>query len=201
MALYRPVATTALVLALAACGDAPVAATGRSDAGATASNPQAPRTSAVRTSWVYHDGRFLWPGDYSFAAKPDYGDKQGGPLSGRYDIKVVTERWGGFLPFAPNWDFDLRPYAYLTFALKPTVSNQVAQVFFEKVGDVQTGKVLNPFLYGPAPVAGQWGTYKIPLADFGVAGIHIYKFAIQDQTGLPSNVFYLDDIGFLPPDP
>ena len=27
---------------------------------------------------------------------------------------------------------------------------------------------------------------------------NIYKFAIQDQTGLSSNVVYLDDIGFVP---
>jgi hypothetical protein len=55
--------------------------------------------------------------------------------------------------------------------------------------------------YGPPPVVGQWTTYKIPLTDLGVAGTHIYKFAIQDVTGLASNVFYLDDVGFLPPDP
>jgi hypothetical protein len=48
---------------------------------------------------------------------------------------------------------------------------------------------------------GEWGTYKIPLSDLGVLGKSIYKFAIQDQTGLPHNVFFLDDIGFLPPDP
>jgi hypothetical protein len=39
------------------------------------------------------------------------------------------------------------------------------------------------------------------LSDLGVTGIHIYKFAIQDETGLQNNVFYLDEIGFLPPDP
>jgi hypothetical protein len=154
---------------------------------------------AAHTFWVYHDGHFHWPGDYSFAAKADYSDKEGGPLSGRYDIKVVvTGKWGGFLPFATNWDFDLSGYEYLTFAFKPTVPNQTAQVFFEKVGDVPTGKAVNPFQYGPAPVVGQWATYKIPLSELGVSAIHIYKFAIQDQTGLPNNLFYLDDIGFLP---
>jgi len=74
-------------------------------------------------------------------------------------------------------------------------------VFFQKVGDVPVGKVVNPLDYGPAPVVGQWTTYKIPLVDLGVSGIRIYKFAIQDQTGLDNNTFYLDDVGFLPPDP
>ena len=34
------------------------------------------------TFWVYHDGVFAWPGDYSFVAVPDYRDKTGQPLSG-----------------------------------------------------------------------------------------------------------------------
>ena len=50
---------------------------------------------------------------------------------------------------------------------------------------------------GPAPVVGQWGVYTIPLADLGVLGTSIYKFAIQDKTGLASNVWYVDDVGFL----
>jgi hypothetical protein len=30
-----------------------------------------------------------------------------------------------------------------------------------------------------------------------VAKTKIYKFAIQDQTGLASNVFYVDDVAFV----
>jgi hypothetical protein len=43
---------------------------------------------------------------------------------------------------------------------------------------------------------GVWGTYTIPLSDLGVKGTSVYKFAIQDQTGLGHSVFYLDNIGF-----
>jgi hypothetical protein len=39
--------------------------------------------------------------------------------------------------------------------------------------------------------------YTIPLADIGVAKTKIYKFAIQDKTGLKSNVFYVNDVKFL----
>jgi hypothetical protein len=46
-------------------------------------------------------------------------------------------------------------------------------------------------------VAGKWNVYTIPLADIGVAKTKIYKFAIQDQTGLASNVFYVDDVAFV----
>ena len=152
-----------------------------------------------QTFWVYYNGTFAWPGDYSFEAVPNYQDTSGGPLSGQFDVKVsVTGQWGGFQPYATNWSFDDSAYAYLTFALKPTVSNMQAQLYFMKVGDIPTGNTIDIFSgkYGPAPVAGQWNTYKIPLSDIGVQNENIYKFAIQDQTGMSTDVFYLDNIGF-----
>jgi hypothetical protein len=89
------------------------------------------------------------------------------------------------------------PYTYLQFALKPTVANQKAQVYFMLVGDKPVGVGVDPFKYGPAPVMGRWGVYTIPLGDIGVAKTKIYKFAIQDQTGLSNNVFYVDDVAFV----
>jgi hypothetical protein len=157
-----------------------------------------PSTSAS-TSWVYHNGLFDWPGDYSFDAVPGYQDTSGHPLSGLYDIKVtITSPWGGWLPYAQNWDFNSKPYTKLTFALKPTVANQQWHVYFVKVGDVPVGISVEPAQYGPAPVAGKWATYTIPLADLGVLGAPIYKFAIQDETGLATNVWYVDNVGFVP---
>jgi len=182
-------ALAGLVPALAACQS-------------TVPGPTQPRTATRGPAWVYHDGAFLWPGDYSFNAKPHYSDKEGAAAGGRSDIKIsLTGPWGGFQPFARDWNFDLGGYAYLTFDLKPTLARQSIQVYFEKPGDVPTGVTVDAFKYGPAPVPGQWATYKIPLADLGVAGAHIFKFAIQDETGLANNVFYLDNIGFLPATP
>jgi hypothetical protein len=147
---------------------------------------------------VYHDGKFAWPGDYSFVATPDYRDTSGAPTVGKYDIKVtLTAPWGGWQPFATNWVFDTTPYNYLTFAFKPTVANQSAEVYFMLVGDKPVGVGVDPFKYGPAPVAGQWGVYTIPLADIGVAKTNIYKFAIQDKTGIKNNVFYVNDVAFV----
>jgi hypothetical protein len=188
----------------AATADSPAPVVERGTTSTPAPAAHAAPARGHEPAWVYHKGTFYWPGDYSFAAKPFYADGAGGGVSGNKPIRVeVTSPWGGFLPFARNWDFDSRPYAFLTFAFKPTVANQTAQVFFVKVGDIPVGVVVNPFngQYGPAPRVGEWGTYKIPLSDLGVLGKSIYKFAIQDQTGLPHNVFFLDDIGFLPPDP
>jgi hypothetical protein len=78
------------------------------------------------------------------------------------------------------------------------VDNKTWAVYFVKVGDVPVGIELNPANYGPAPVKGQWATYSIPLADLGVLGTSIYKFCIQDQTGLSSNSWYVDNVGFAP---
>lgn len=185
-------------------------------AGATISNPGSATvtisgsSSSAGTStspfWVYYDGTFNWGGDYSFAATANYQDTAGGPLTGNYDIAVtVTSAYGGFLPFAgrtvPLWNFVDNAYSYLTFAIKPSVANQTLQVYFVKVGDVPVGIDVNPFngQYGPPPQVGVWTTYKIPLSDLGVPNTSVYKFAIQDMTGLSHNVFYLDNIGFLPP--
>jgi hypothetical protein len=67
-----------------------------------------------------------------------------------------------------------------------------------KVGDVPVGIYLDVSNYGPAPVKGQWATYTVPLAALGVLGTDIYKFCIQDQTGLSSNYWYIDNVGFAP---
>jgi hypothetical protein len=142
---------------------------------------------------------FDWPGDYSYALTPDYKDTSGGPLSGPYDIKVTLDSaWGGWLPYALNWDFNSSGYTKLTFALKPTVANQQWHVYFVKVGDVPVGIYLNVTDYGPAPVPGKWATYTVPLSDLGVLGTSIYKFCIQDQSGLSSNTWYIDNVGFAP---
>jgi hypothetical protein len=156
-------------------------------------------SKAAKPAWVYHGGTFYWPGDYSSNATPYYTDKSGEPVGGGRDIKVVLQgKWGLFQPYATNWDFDTKPYAYFTFSIKPTLPDQALQIYFMQVGDKPVGNVVNPFKYGPAPEVGKWTAYRIPLEDLGVDHIHVYKFAIQDQTGRGENTFYLDDVGFLP---
>ena len=128
----------------------------------------------------------------------DYADTSGAPLSGAHDIKITSNAYGGWLPYAQNWNFNSVPYTKLTFSLKPTRSGQTWQVYFVKVGDIPVGIDINVSNYGPAPVAGQWGTYTVPLADLGVLGTSIYKFSIQDQSGADDNVWYIDNVGFVP---
>jgi hypothetical protein len=151
------------------------------------------------TSWVYYNGVFDWPGDYSFVVTPDYADTSGAPLSGPHDIKItLNSAWGGWLPYALNWSFNSTGYTKLTFALKPTVANQKWNVYFVKVGDIPVGISIDASNYGPAPVVGKWATYTVPLSALGVLGTDIYKFCIQDQTGLSNNTWYVDNVGFEP---
>lgn len=156
---------------------------------------------AGSTFWVFRNGVFSWGGDYSFSAIPNYKDTTGNPQTGPYDIAVsVVGRWGGYQPYAggtvPHYAFDDRGYQYLVFDLKPTVANQVWHCMFHSVGDVAIGQPLRINNYGPAPVVGKWATYKIPLSDLGVLNTTVYKFFIQDTTGLPTNLFYVDNVGF-----
>jgi hypothetical protein len=152
---------------------------------------------AAGTSWVYYNGVFDWPGDFSFAADANYADTSGVPLSGPHDIKMTTSAYGGWLPYALNWDFDDSPYTKLTFSLKPTESGQSWTVYFVKVGDIPVGVSIDVADYGPAPVAGKWATYTVPLSALGVSGTSIYKFAIQDKSGNNGNTWYIDNVGFV----
>jgi hypothetical protein len=168
-------------------------------ASGTTPTPTPTPTPVAGTSWVYYNGVFDWPGDYSFVASPNYADTSGAPLSGPHDIKVtLTSAWGGWLPYALNWSFNSKGYTKLTFALKPTVANQKWNLYFVKVGDIPVGISVDPSKYGPAPVVGKWATYTVPLSDLGVLGTMIYKFCIQDQTGLSNVAWYVDNVGFEP---
>lgn len=160
--------------------------------------PPVPAPSPGTFVWVYKDGVFSWPGDYSWGVKVDYADTVGKPGSKCISVFGI----GGFQPYAPNFDLDPSPYKFLTFSLKPTIPNQQWQSAFYAVGDIPMGVPVDVLKFGPAPVVGQWTTYKIPL---GVGGYqlpakHVYKFMIQDQTAdqggntIP-NRWYVDTIG------
>lgn len=169
--------------------------------GASLGSPNSATVSILSstTTWVYYNGVFYWPGDWSFAGTPNYNDTAGIPIEGPYDVAfTVTSPWGGWQPYAPGLSLDTTPYKYLIFSLKPTQPNQVWDVAFESQGDTRDGIVLSIAPYGPVggPVVGQWGSYKIPLSAFQLTDPTVLKFAIQDDTGLSSNVFYIDNVGF-----
>lgn len=150
----------------------------------------------VATTWVYHNGALAW-NDNSYGATANFADTVGAPVSGTKDIAVTTQAYGGLEVSVPT-PLDATLYDRLTVSLKPTVANQAWQLWFRKVGDVAVGINVDLSKYGPAPVVGKWATYVIPLADVGALGIPLYKFSIQDFSGLAKGLWYADEIGFLP---
>ena len=155
-------------------------------------------TSATGTpsSWLYYGGQFNWAGDYSFAATINYASTAGSPLSGKEDIAVTTQQWGGWQPYTSG-PLDLTPYTSITLALQPTQANQAWSLSFTKSGATSSSTVVNVLNYGPAPVVGKWAVYNIPLSALGVSDSSIASFVLQDQSGLTSNLWYVDNVAFV----
>jgi hypothetical protein len=136
-----------------------------------ASGNEGPLQTAL-TFWAYHNGTYSWGGDYSDVTV-NYKDTAGGPESGTYDMSVTASVRNGYAqPYsggsaAPEWAADVGAFKYMILDLKPTVANQkwrLAIVSRLPQGDVyNNAAVILPGNYGPAPVVGQWATYKVPL--------------------------------------
>jgi Calx-beta domain len=182
--------------------------------GATLSTPNSATVTIIgsqvapagSTLWVYYNGVFNWGGDWSFAATLTYLDVTGAPLTGPFDILVTSQQWGGWQPFVSgncqsniSQCFNTTPYKYVIFSAKPTVANQNFNVGFMSSGDTPDGTSTDTASYcsgGGNPAVGQWESCKIPLSVFGLTDTTILKFWISDQTGLSSNHWYLDNVGF-----
>lgn len=151
-------------------------------------------------AWGYTNGVFLWAGDFNNAASANYADKVG--LPGGTDIAITLKgAWGEWLPYmSKTFSYPTTGYTKLVMQLKPTVANQKWNLYFVGVGDVSLGASCGVDLlkYGPAPQVGVWASYSVPLADLCVLGKPVYKFGLQDQTGLAVNTWYIYNVGFAP---
>lgn len=158
-------------------------------------------------AWVYTNGSFAWQ-DWDANATADYADKTGVPLSGSADIKItITGKWGIWQPH-PIWTaagttFDTKPFANLVLWLKPTVANQKWSIYAESANDTPIVPAVSVNSYGAPPMVGVWTKYVVPLkvlmtTSAGVLTYPMYKFAVQDQTALPTNTWYVDNVEFTP---
>ncbi|HEY2781561.1 MAG TPA: hypothetical protein VGI90_12330 [Steroidobacteraceae bacterium] len=168
-----------------------------------------PTKPAAKPAWVYQKGRMNWEGDWSFGVdEVDYRDKAAAPIEGPFDIAISGRQWGGWQPFFSLTCqsqhavcFDTTPYKFLIFSGKGTVAHQIFQVGFMSPGDKPDGPVIMVSQYcsgGSDLEVGKWTSCKIPLSAFKLIDTKISKFWIQDQTGLTTNKWYLDDVGFTP---
>jgi hypothetical protein len=152
---------------------------------------------------VYVGGVFYWKGDFDFGGTMDYADVTGNP-STQYDLKWCTrpDDQGGWLPYAPQNTYNLKPYKYMNLDLKPTTKGKVWDIVFFQIGDVLVNSpavIDSRATYGPAPQAGVWASYKIPLAAMGVgpgAISTVYKFLLHDHARIGANCWYAQNVYF-----
>lgn len=172
---------------------------------------------ATGTSWIYRDGVFNWPGDWSGGiVKLNYESKVGDPGSTDLSVKVEGP-WGYWLPYCPQNGpvvngyhvptCDVSPYSSITMQLKATIPNQKwsLSVFKYTISngvlkdDTMVGKVDDLTPFGGHAIVGQFVTYTVPLADLGAYGLKtMYKMLLQDQTGKTGQTWYVDNVGFEP---
>lgn len=161
--------------------------------------PTCPAVSVpAATSWVYHNGQMLWPGDYSWNVTVNYADIKGIPPVGPADIAVAGSggQWGGWLPYAPGKTISLKPFTSLVFMLKPTVAAQLTnmQVWFESANDTTDGGTVAVNKYCALTI-NAWASCTLPLSAFGLTDTNVLKFAVRDNSG-GLNTTYLAEVGF-----
>lgn len=167
------------------------------------------------TSWIYRNGVYHWPGDWSGNyVSLNYDDTYGDP--GTKDLAVTVDSpWGFWLPYCPQVGPDINGYVVptcnvssyksITLQLKATIPGQRWSLSVFKysvsngnlVTDTMTGKVDDISPYGGNAIDGQFVTYTIPLADLGASGLTtMYKMLLQDQTGMTGQTWYVNNVAF-----
>jgi hypothetical protein len=172
-----------------------------------------PTPPAVPTAWVYHNGAFVWPGDWSGSESSlNYADTVGLPGAKDIAFKAISA-WAYWLPYPPTNPatgypgFDTTPYKSLILSVKSTVAGQRYSLgaYSYQVngstftGDISTGAgVADISTYcKPAITPGVWAQCTVPLTAIESANLKtFYKFIFQDQSGLSGDVTYLTDVGF-----
>lgn len=176
--------------------------------GAAVSNPSS-ATATINGSgtasvpsgvtWMYLNGAKTLAGDFTGQGNStDYEHSTSSGYNGGTKDILITDpgAWGYFIPYwAANYMLPNPGYTYLIMSIKPTITGDTFSIHAERVGDAGLPpiEVMN---YGPPAVAGQWGSYVIPLKDLGVYGDStLYKVVIQTHTGAADS-WEMDAIGF-----
>lgn len=166
----------------------------------TVSLPSAPAQTPpvvslpVGVTWMYQGGQKTAWGDFS-GSTTNWAYKTSSGLNGATtDIRVSG---GCFIPvWASNYQYPNPGYSYFLISVKPSSSNPIGIHFEPRIGgdaDIYPHITLTDPKYGPAPQAGVWASYKIPLADLGVPpGTPLYKAVLACDGG----TYEFDSIGF-----
>jgi len=167
-------------------------------------------------SWIYHNGVFSWPGDWSGdVVTLNYHDTIGDP--GTEDLSVhVNSPWGFWLPYCPQVgpdidgykvpSCDVSSYSGITLQLKATIADQKWSLTIFKYNivngvlkdDTVVGGVDDLTPYGGPAKVGHFVTYTVPLSDMKASGLKtMYKFMLQDQSGKTGQTWYVNNVGFV----
>lgn len=149
------------------------------------------------TAWMYLNGVKTAAADFSGSSTSWFNATTAGYNGGKTDIKVSG---GCFIPvWASNYQLPNPGWRYFLISMKPTSGNAVGIHFEPRVNggdaDIYPHIDLASSLakYGPAPRAGVWASYKIPLADLGVPpGTALYKAVLACDGA----AYEFDAIGF-----
>lgn len=164
--------------------------------GVVVAPPTPPPASGI--VYGYQNGVFSWGGDFTqTGTSVNYHDTVGDP--GRQDIAFSSSvQWGLYLPYfgsqSANYLIPNPGYKALTFGLKTTRAAGPFTVYFIRSGDLPTNCSVT---LSPAPQPGVWVTYTVSLASLCVAtDKQLYKFGLQDHSGVAPTVWYMRDLGF-----
>jgi hypothetical protein len=162
----------------------------------------------VLSSVVYAAGVFHWAGDYSWPSPQvsiNYANTAILPGSTVIGVSCSTPECG-FQPYAPNLTFNTTGFTHLEFDLIPTKLPALWDSGFQtkgvdgKAAETPIGVLTNIMPFGPPTiVAGARNRFKIPLGVGGYqipVGATIYKFMIQDQSGIVPYLCGVDNIEF-----
>jgi hypothetical protein len=178
-----------------------------------------PPPAAGSDAVVMSAGKFYWSGNYNY---DNIVEVDGVTFAGQVCSMFIAKTPGGGGGWLPRRDavalpqpghFDTTGYEFLSLTLASTRPGQQWQGVVPDVPNTPTAtdhpvpgaNSVNITDFGPAPVVGQFATYKIPLHAGGYnmpPGVIIWKFGVQDQMGFvnPSeaagNVWYVADARF-----
>jgi hypothetical protein len=155
-------------------------------------------------TWMYLNGVKTLAGDFTGSGEAtNYENSTSSGYNGDTKDILITSSvpYGYFIPYwAANYQLVNPGYTYLVLSLKPSITGDTFGIHAERDGDSPLPGIemitASGNSYGPAAVAGVWGTYKIPLKDLGVLGDPtLYKVVMATHTG-SADSWELDAIGF-----
>lgn len=156
-------------------------------------------------------------GDFNTGCTSDYANATGSPLGGHTLClkNTTTGGFGDWLPWAGNnatkWNLPVGPYNYFQLDVKAMQASSSLQFHPLRVGDVeilaQGGGTLTIQSSDYATlVNGTWVTVKVPLSVLlkdwtsgsGVQQHAWYKCNIQDTSASSGQVYFIDNVLFVP---